>query len=105
MPSQALVQQVLLFVSSTGEYDEVGLFANNLIQQLAANSAGNALTGEVRQYRSWNGTAWTFSSYFEITCYVPASFQPTIQANIPALQAAFPQYNILTYGLSVTWGH
>lgn len=105
MATQALVEQTVLFISSIGEYDENALYANSLVQSLAANSAATALVGSYQSYQTWNGSVWTAHTFYQIKCFVTAAFTATIQANIPALQAAFPNYTVITYGHPVTFGN
>ncbi len=82
MATQSLVKQTILFVSPASEFDQNSIEANSLIQALASNSVGTALVESYQQYKTWNGSAWTFSSFFQITCFVSTSFQTTIQNNM-----------------------
>lgn len=105
MATQALVEQSIYFISPTSIYDEAGLQSNSLIKSLATNSAGNTLLISYESDWVWNGTAWSFGTLLRIRCFVSSTFQTTIQQNIPSLQAAFPQYTIVTYGHNVTFGN
>jgi hypothetical protein len=106
MAAQSLVEQSLVFISANGQYDQDAIFASSLIQTLAVNSAGNDLLFSYEQFANWNSTTstWGYQSLFRIRCYVQPTFVATILSNIANLQAAFPQYTIITYGISVSFG-
>ena len=107
MAVQNLVEQHLAFISATESFDTAPIYANSLIQSLAANSVGNDLVVSMQNYAHWDSVnqLWSFSSFLEFRCYVSATFQATIQQNIPNLQAAFPQYTIVTFGYTVQFGN
>lgn len=105
MATQALVAQSIIFVSPTNSFDETAILANSLVQSLAQNSAGNDLIMSYQSFQNWNGTVWTNHQFLELKCFVSTTFQTTIQQNIPALQTAFPQYSIYTWGYAVTFGN
>lgn len=105
MAVQSLVEQHIIFISPTNQIDDASILANSLIQTLAANSVGNDLVVSIQGYQHWTGSAWVFSSFYEIKCYVTTAFQATIQSNIPTLQTDFPQYTIVTWGGNVAFGN
>lgn len=106
MAVQTLIEQHVLFIKNTdNNIEEVAIFANTLIQALAQNSVGNDIIMEYHNYMNWNGTVWTPSVLLELRCYVTSAFQATIQANIPNLRAAFPNYTVVTWGYSTAFGN
>src|SRR6266516_7657600 len=105
MAVQNLIEQHIIFITSTSDIDERSILANSLVQSLANNSVGNDLIINYRHYYHWDGTSCVGSGFYEITCFVTAAFQTTIQNNIPNLQTAFPQYTIVTWGHSVSFGN
>src|SRR5712691_961459 len=104
MAVQALVTQHILFISASNSFDE-NILSNSLIQTLANNSVGNDLVVGYNSFVHWDGTNWTTSGYCELICIVTVAFQTTIQANIPNLQAAFPEYRVVTWGYPVSYGN
>lgn len=106
MAVQALVEQHVIFIKNTDNNIEENLImANSLIQTLASNSVGNDIIMEYHNYMNWNGTVWTASVLLELRCYVSSAFQSTIQANIPALRTAFPNYTVVTWGNATSFGN
>lgn len=105
MAAQSLVEQSIYFISANNSYDEVGIRNNSLIQSLATNSAGTRLLVAYETEWIWNGTVWSFGTLLRLRCYVSSTFQTTIQQNIAALQSAFPQYTIVTYGYPISFGN
>ncbi len=105
MATQSIVEQTISFLSSNNEFNDIpSILDNSLIKSLATNSLGNDLLTAMKQYRHYDGANWTTFWLFELRCYVTPAFQTTIQQNLGALQAAFPQYQIVTWGYPVTWG-
>lgn len=104
MAVQNIVEQHIFFITNTGQYDETSIMANSLIQSFANNAVGRALVFGYKSYSTWNGSTWNFNNLLDVFGYVSVAFQATIQANIPALQAAFPQYTITTEGINSAFG-
>ena len=105
MAAQNLIEQHIFFVVPPGgTVDEDSIFANSLVRSFASNCAGSDIVTEYKPYRNWNGSAWTVSTLFDIFGYIQPAFQATVQSNIAALQASFPQYTITTEGTSSTFG-
>lgn len=105
MAVQNLIEQHIIIISSNNNIDEASILANSMVQSLANNSAGNDLVTSIQFFRHWDGANWITSGFLEIKCYVTVAFQTTIQQNIPNLQAAFPQYQIVTWGYAVAFGN
>lgn len=106
MAVQALVEQHLVFIKNTDSNIEENLIlANSLVQALATNSAGNDLVMEYHNYMHWTGSVWQPSALLEFRCYVTPTFQTTIQTNMPTLQAAFPNYTVVTWGSTTAFGN
>lgn len=106
MAALTLIEQHIVFIKNTdNNIEENAILANSLIQALAQNSQGSDIVMEYHNYMNWNGTAWTSNVLLELRCYVAATFQATIQANIPSLRAAFPNYTITTWGNATTFGN
>ena len=105
MAVSAFIEQVIVFISATETYDQNAILANNLIQSLVNNSAGNDIVFGYKQYANIVNGVITYSSLFEIRVYIQPSFQQTVQNNIANLQAAFPQYTIETWGSNTQFGH
>lgn len=106
MAVQNLVEQHVIFISNSGEsVDSSVILANSQVQSLAANSAGNDLIVTTDQYAHWTGTAWQWNAFLHIHCYITSAFQATVQADIPSLQAALPQYTIVTWGYPTSFGN
>lgn len=101
MAVQSLIQQTIIFISPSFSFDEEEIKANGLIQTLKANSLGNTLLYGYLNYENANGS----SSMFSVTAFIQPSFQATVQANIPALQAQLPQYTIATWGINTQFGN
>lgn len=106
MAVQPLTEQHIIFISPTHEVDENVIMSNGLVQTLADNAYGNALLTSVKGYKSWNNTTstWTQHIYFEIIAFVTGAFQQVIQANMPNIQAAFPQFTVVTWGSNQDFG-
>jgi len=104
---QPLIEQHIIFISATNSFNPSAIYSNSLVQSLAANSIGNDLIEDVQNYAHWDtvNLVWSFNSFLEFKCYITAAFQATVQANIPALQAAFPQYTIVTWGNATSFGN
>lgn len=106
MAAQALIEQHIIFIKNTdNNIEENAILSNSLIQSLAANSQGNDIIMEYHNYMHWTGTAWQSNVLLELRCYVAVAFQATIQTNIPNLQAAFPNYTVVTWGNATTFGN
>lgn len=105
MAVQNLVEQHIIFVTPGVQFDAQSILANSLIQSLANNSVGNDIVMSFETFYHWDGTNWTPSTFLDIWCFVSAAFQTTIQQNIPSLQAAFPQYQIVTWGSACQFGN
>lgn len=102
MAAQALIEQTIAFISPSFSFDEEAIKANGLIQTLKANSLGNVLVYGYLNYEDANNAS---ASFFFIRAYIQPSFQATVQANIPALQAQLPQYTIATWGINTQFGN
>jgi hypothetical protein len=106
MAAIALIEQHVIFIKvANTTIDENAILASTLVQALATNSQGGDLIMEYHNYMNWNGTVWTPNVFLELKCYITAAFQTTVQANIPALQSAFPQYTVVTWGNPTTFGN
>lgn len=105
MAVRNLIEQHVIFISNVEQFDENAIMANSLVQSLAVNSDGQDLVTGYQVFRHWDGTNWTNHCFFQIQCFVTAAFQTTIQQNISALQSAFPQYTIVTWGYNVAFGN
>lgn len=106
MATVAKTYQTILFYTQdqTQPINIDSILANSLMQSLAANSVGNALVTEMINFSIITGGVITYNHGLEISCFVDATFVPTILSNIPNLQAAFPQYSITTWGYPLTFG-
>lgn len=107
MAATSLIQQTIIFVSPTNQFNESAIWSNSLVQSLAANSIGGDVIYGYQQYANWDSTnkVWTYSSFFMLTCFIQPSFQSTVQANIPTLRNQLPQYNIYTWGNATAFGN
>lgn len=105
MAVQNLIEQHVIFITSTSNIDGTAILANTLVQALATNSVGNDLILSYEYFFNWNGTVWSPRTFLDIKCYISTAFQATVQANIPALQTAFPQYTIVTWGNATSFGN
>jgi hypothetical protein len=105
--AQALIEQTIVFISPTNNFNEQAIWSNSLIQTLVANSAGADAVYGYQNYANWNGTTqtWTFSALFYLRVYIQPSYQATVQANLPTLRSQLPQYSIYTWGNSSTFGN
>lgn len=104
MAVQNLIQQSIVFISPTGEIDQDTILANSLIQAFGANSAAADVIASSESFLNWNGTVWTGNSLFKLTGFISTAFQTTVQNGMPALQQAFPQYTVQTWGHAVAFG-
>lgn len=100
-----LVEQAIIFISVDGIFDEAAIFSNALVQTLINNSAGQKVEYGYRHYADFVTGTLVYSSFFELRGFFLPAFQATIQQNIPALAAAFPQYTIVTSGAAVQFGN
>lgn len=106
MAVQSLVEQHVIFIKNTdNNIEESLILASTLVQALASNSVGNDLIMDYVNYMHWNGTIWQPSVFLEFRCYITSAFQATVQANIPNLQAAFPNYTVVTWGNATSFGN
>lgn len=106
MAIQNLIDQTVVFISANRSYDENKIFNNNLIQTLAQNSIGSDLLVAYQNFKNFDSiNGWTDSSAFTIRCFILPAFQATVQSSIPSLQSAFPEYTIVTWGHSVSFGN
>lgn len=107
MATQNLVEQTIAFVvlNQQGSYDQNAIFANSLIQSFIQNSAGSDVLFGIENYANLNAGVITYNNIFFLRGFIQPSFQATVQANIPALQSAFPQYTVVTWGDNVVFGN
>jgi hypothetical protein len=105
MAVQNLVEQHISFRSSDGMIDQYTILSNTLIQSLFANALGNDLIQSLKQYSHFSNGVLAQSWEYELQGYFQPAFQATIQTNIPNLQAALPQYAIVTWGINVAFGN
>ena len=104
MAVQNFIQQSIVFISSTGEIDQDTILANGMIQTFAANSAAADLIQRNESFLNWNGSTWTSNSLLMLSGFITATFQTALQNNMPALQQAFPQYTVQTWGNNAAYG-
>jgi hypothetical protein len=105
MAVQNLIEQHVVFILGSTAVDAVDILANPLIQSLANNSVSNDIVMSFETFFHWDGVTWTPTTFLDLWCFVSAAFQTTIQQNISTLQAAFPQYQISTWGSACAFGN
>ena len=105
MAVQSTIEQTIVFIEPNAQFDQNAIFANNLVQSLIDNSIGKKVVFGYQSYADHSTGVVVFSSLFYLQCHILPAFQATVQANIPNLQAAFPQYTIATWGSAEQFGN
>lgn len=104
MAPQNLIQQTIVFTSSTGNYD-TPVFSAPYMQNVAANSQANTLTQQIISGVVYTGSSYNGTTSIAVSCYVTQQFSQQIQNTLGQLQAQLPMYSIVTYGTNVSYGN
>lgn len=104
MAVQSLVAQHMLFISASNQFDQ-NIASNANIIQIALNCQNN-------QYFQISGASYHVGGaviapsggYMEFVFIITPAYQTTLQGNMPNIVAAFPNYQVVTWGEAVSYG-
>jgi hypothetical protein len=104
MAIQNLIEQHMIFTAPSNQFDQ-NIASNVNIVQIANNCTN-------KTYYQMNSTSYVLGGTViapaggcqEFIFIITPTYQATLQSNMPTIQAAFPNYTVVTYGVTISYG-
>lgn len=104
MAVQSLVEQHLIFTSTSGQFDQ-NIASNAQIVQIALNSQNQTYYQTMgSSYKIGGAVIAPLGGFMDFVFIITPAYQTTLQGNMPNIISAFPSYQVATWGTPISYG-